>query len=417
MDTINSVDSANGTGSVDSANSVDSEKGASSAEPIIELTNIVKEFKAKSASHAASSSSGAQTRRALDDVSVTVNRGEIYGIIGYSGAGKSTLVRIINALERPTSGSVKVLGNDLNAMSESKLRPIRQQIGMIFQQFNLFSSKTVADNIRYPLILDHWRKDYQDARVEELLDFVGLSEHARKYPSQLSGGQKQRVGIARALATNPKILLADEATSALDPTTTGEVLELLKKVNRQLGITIVLITHQMNVVQQIADRVAVMDGGHIIERGSVYEVFAAPLENVTRHFIDTALESVPKRQYVDLLHMGHPGRLLTVLSRESEARRVDESGVEHVIPASGQHYSELLATHDIHTDLLFGGLTEVGGKQLGAITVEFTGSAEKLHEFFRELSLDADIIDFGTSAQPIDYDVAVSHVVPRGELQ
>jgi D-methionine transport system ATP-binding protein len=375
---------------------------------IIELTDIVKEFKTPQG----------QVHRALEGINLNVNSGEIYGIIGYSGAGKSTLVRIINALERPTSGQVHVLGDDLNTLSESKLRPIRQQVGMIFQQFNLFSSKTVADNVRYPLALDHWRKDYQNARVKELLEFVGLSEHAHKYPSQLSGGQKQRVGIARALATNPKILLADEATSALDPTTTKEVLDLLQKVNKQLGITIVLITHQMNVVQQIADRVAVMDKGHIVERGTVYEVFAAPLERITHQFIDSAIESVPKEQYVDLLHMGHPGRLLTILSRESDAHRIDEAGVEHIVPASGQHYSELLAARsDIHTNLLFGGLTEVGGKQLGAITVEFTGKPSKLSEVFRVLSLDADVIDFGTGENPVDYEYAVSHVVARGELQ
>ena len=179
------------------------------SDPIITFDHVVKEFKTRGR--------GANIARAVDDVSLTIDRGDIFGIIGYSGAGKSTLVRLINALERPTSGTVTVLGTDITSLSETKLRPIRQKIGMIFQQFNLFSTKTVAQNIAYPLQLDHWRKDYQDRRVNELLEFVGLSEHANKYPSQLSGGQKQRVGIARALATNPEILLADEATSALDP--------------------------------------------------------------------------------------------------------------------------------------------------------------------------------------------------------
>lgn len=178
------------------------------SDPIITFDHVVKEFKTRGR--------GANIARAVDDVSLTIDRGDIFGIIGYSGAGKSTLVRLINALERPTSGAVTVLGTDITSLSETKLRPIRQKIGMIFQQFNLFSTKTVAQNIAYPLQLDHWRKDYQDRRVNELLEFVGLSEHANKYPSQLSGGQKQRVGIARALATNPEILLADEATSALD---------------------------------------------------------------------------------------------------------------------------------------------------------------------------------------------------------
>ena len=228
------------------------------SDPIITFDHVVKEFKTRGR--------GANIARAVDDVSLTIDRGDIFGIIGYSGAGKSTLVRLINALERPTSGAVTVLGTDITSLSETKLRPIRQKIGMIFQQFNLFSTKTVAQNIAYPLQLDHWRKDYQDRRVNELLEFVGLSEHANKYPSQLSGGQKQRVGIARALATNPEILLADEATSALDPETTTEVLALLKRVNEEFGITIVLITHQMNVVQQIAGRVAVMSAGRVVRR-------------------------------------------------------------------------------------------------------------------------------------------------------
>ena len=232
------------------------------SDPIITFDHVVKEFKTRGR--------GANIARAVDDVSLTIDRGDIFGIIGYSGAGKSTLVRLINALERPTSGAVTVLGTDITSLSETKLRPIRQKIGMIFQQFNLFSTKTVAQNIAYPLQLDHWRKDYQDRRVNELLEFVGLSEHANKYPSQLSGGgQQQRVGIARALATNPEILLADEATSALDPETTTEVLALLKRVNEEFGITIVLITHQMNVVQQIAGRVAVMSAGRAVDSGDV----------------------------------------------------------------------------------------------------------------------------------------------------
>lgn len=240
--------------------------------PIIVFDHVVKEFKQRGGN--AASGRGATVARAVDDVSLTINEGDIFGIIGYSGAGKSTLVRLINALEKPTSGTVTVLDTEVSALSEAKLRPIRQKIGMIFQQFNLFSTKTVAQNIAYPLQLDHWRKDYQDRRVSQLLEFVGLSEHANKYPSQLSGGQKQRVGIARALATNPKILLADEATSALDPETTMEVLSLLRRVNEELGVTIVLITHQMNVVQQIANRVAVMSSGKVVERGDVYDVFA-----------------------------------------------------------------------------------------------------------------------------------------------
>ena len=253
--------------------------------PIIVFDHVVKEFKQRGGN--AASGRGATVARAVDDVSLTINEGDIFGIIGYSGAGKSTLVRLINALEKPTSGTVTVLDTEVSALSEAKLRPIRQKIGMIFQQFNLFSTKTVAQNIAYPLQLDHWRKDYQDRRVSQLLEFVGLSEHANKYPSQLSGGQKQRVGIARALATNPKILLADEATSALDPETTMEVLSLLRRVNEELGVTIVLITHQMNVVQQIANRVAVMSSGKVVERGDVYDVFDHPAHPYTAGLLKT----------------------------------------------------------------------------------------------------------------------------------
>ena len=193
---------------------------------------------------------------------------------------------------------------------------------MIFQQFNLFSTKTVAQNIAYPLQLDHWRKDYQDKRVAQLLDFVGLSDHANKYPSQLSGGQKQRVGIARALATNPKILLADEATSALDPETTTEVLSLLKRVNEEMGITIVLITHQMNVVQQIANRVAVMSSGKVVESGSVYDVFAAPRQPVTKRFISTAISGIPEESRINTMHEENPGHIVTVLIRQHDSKSV-----------------------------------------------------------------------------------------------
>lgn len=231
------------------------------SDPIITFDHVVKEFKTRGR--------GANIARAVDDVSLTIDRGDIFGIIGYSGAGKSTLVRLINALERPTSGTVTVLGTDITSLSETKLRPIRQKIGMIFQQFNLFSTKTVAQNIAYPLQLDHWRKDYQDRRVNELLEFVGLSEHANKYPSQLSGGQKQRVGIARALAPNPKVILADEPTSALDPQTTRNVLECLESINTRFGVTIVIVTHEMRVVRTLCHRAAVMDQGRVVEIADV----------------------------------------------------------------------------------------------------------------------------------------------------
>lgn len=366
------------------------------SQPIITFDHVVKEFRQKGAK---------QAFRAVDDVNLTINRGDVFGVIGYSGAGKSTLVRLINALERPTSGTVTVLGTDVTKLSESKLRPIRQKIGMIFQQFNLFSTKTVAQNVAYPLQLDHWRKDYQDRRVTELLEFVGLADQAGKYPSQLSGGQKQRVGIARALATNPEILLADEATSALDPDTTNEVLALLKRVNEEFGITIVVITHQMNVVQRIANRVAVMSNGRIVESGDVYDVFAAPREPVTKRFIATAVDGVPEPDRVAQLHRDWPGRIVTVLIRQK-----DVAAGEHgdAVNASGQNISQLIAEHGVPSSLLYGGIDTVGGVAIGAITYEFSGDEARLRAFLDALGRDSDLIDFGTAARPVDYDAALA---------
>lgn len=314
------------------------------SDPIITFDHVVKEFKTRGR--------GANIARAVDDVSLTIDRGDIFGIIGYSGAGKSTLVRLINALERPTSGTVTVLGTDITSLSETKLRPIRQKIGMIFQQFNLFSTKTVAQNIAYPLQLDHWRKDYQDRRVNELLEFVGLSEHANKYPSQLSGGQKQRVGIARALSTNPKILLCDEATSALDPQTTASVLQLLAEINRELKLTIVLITHEMDVIRRVCDRVAVMDAGQIVEQGSVADVFLHPQHPTTKRFVQEDEQVDEGEQRDDFAHV--PGRIVR-LTFQGEATYAPLLGT--VARETGVDYSILAGRIDRIKDVPYGQLT------------------------------------------------------------
>lgn len=245
---------------------------------------------------------------ALRNINLTVNKGEIYGIIGHSGAGKSTLLRCINLLEQPSGGSVKVAGVELTALGSVQLQKERRRIGMIFQHFNLLTSATVRDNIAFPLKLAReprakWRK-----RVDELLKLVGLEQHADKYPSQLSGGQKQRVGIARALANNPDVLLCDEATSALDPQTTNAILSLLLDINDKLGITIVLITHEMNVIRSICDRVAVIDGGQIVEEGQVLDVFLKPQHPVTQDFVDQVSDAVDPRA----LQQGRNSRLLRV---------------------------------------------------------------------------------------------------------
>ena len=222
---------------------------------------------------------------ALKDINLTINEGEIFGIIGLSGAGKSTLVRCINMLEKPTSGKVMVDGQEMTALGEEQLRKARQNIGMIFQHFNLLSSRTVFGNIAFPLEIQGMDKAAIQKKVEPLLDLVGLKDRADHYPSQLSGGQKQRVGIARALARDPKGLLCDEATSALDPQTTESILNLLRDINKRLHITIVMITHQMNVVKEICDRVAVIENGEIIEQGSMVDIFTNPQKATTKEFV------------------------------------------------------------------------------------------------------------------------------------
>src|SRR5690554_3213511 len=228
---------------------------------------------------------------ALHSTDLIIEAGQVYGIIGHSGAGKSTLLRLINRLEEPSRGSIFVNGEDVTALDANGLRRFRQRVGMIFQHFNLLSSATVADNVALPLRLagELSRKQVSE-RVTALLARVGLSEHANKYPAQLSGGQKQRVGIARALATGPDILLCDEATSALDPQTTAQVLQLLAEINRELGLTIVLITHEMDVIRRVCDRVGVMDGGVIVELGDVADVFLHPQHETTRRFVQESDE-------------------------------------------------------------------------------------------------------------------------------
>ena len=236
-----------------------------SSDSIIQIQSLEKTFQSKSG-----------TVQALKDINLEIRRGEIFGIIGMSGAGKSTLVRCINLLERPTAGRVLFDGMDMTQLGGAQLRRVRQSMGMIFQQFNLLMQRTAESNIRFPLEITGVSKRKAKARAEELLELVGLSDKADAYPSQLSGGQKQRVAIARALAPSPKVLLCDEATSALDPTTTASILALLKDINRRLGITIVVITHQMSVIEEICNRVAIIDSSRIAEIGVVEDIFFHP---------------------------------------------------------------------------------------------------------------------------------------------
>lgn len=227
---------------------------------------------------------------AVDNINLTINKGEIYGIIGYSGAGKSTLIRLLNMLERPTEGTIEVAGKSLSQLSNKELRLARREISMIFQHFNLLWSRTVRKNIAFPLEIAGVPIEERKERVEELMKLVGLEGRGESYPSQLSGGQKQRVGIARALANNPSVLLCDEATSALDPKTTDSILELLVNINKKLGLTIVLITHEMHVIRKICNRVAVMESGKIVEEGPVLDVFRQPTQEMTKEFVKQVTE-------------------------------------------------------------------------------------------------------------------------------
>ncbi len=325
--------------------------------------------------------------RAVDGVTLDIERGDVFGVIGYSGAGKSTLVRLINALETPTSGQVVVDGTELTGLRERGLRPARAGIGFIFQQFNLLRSRTVAANIAYPLRVARWPRAKRQARVAELLEFVGLSDKAKQYPDQLSGGQKQRVGIARALATSPALLLADEATSALDPETTKDVLDLLRRINRELGITIVVITHEMSVVSYLCNRVAVMEHGKVVEHGDVYEVFARPEAEVTRRFIGAALHDRPRPDVVARLRERHPGRLVTVAVREVPG----EPGVQ---------ITERLAAHGVAGSVVFGGITEVGSRPLGSLTFALTGPEAAVDALLADLRAHTEVVDHTAEEVP-----------------
>lgn len=315
--------------------------------PIIQFTNVTKTFASPSGPVAA-----------VDGVDLSIEQGEIFGIIGYSGAGKSTLVRLINGLERISSGQVIVDGVDISSIPESKLRAVRSGIGMVFQQFNLFRSRTVAGNVAFPLRVAGWPKDKRDARVAQLLHFVGLLERAHSYPDQLSGGQKQRVGIARALATNPRILLADESTSSLDPETTQDVLALLRKVNQEFGVTIVVITHEMDVVRSIAHRVAVLDQGRIVEQGSVFDVFSDPQTATSRKFVSSVLHDQPNEGDLERLRGKHGGRIVT-------AQVTDGSRLGAVLSDAGKY--------NVRFEIIFGGISSLQQKSFGSLTLELTG--------------------------------------------
>ncbi|MCP3748217.1 methionine ABC transporter ATP-binding protein [Pseudomonas sp. SBB6] len=308
---------------------------------------------------------------ALHPTNLSVEDGQVFGLIGHSGAGKSTLLRLINRLEAPSGGKIIVDGEDVTAFNANDLRGFRQQVGMIFQHFNLLASKTVADNVALPLTLagELSRKEI-DARVNELLARVGLSDHAKKYPAQLSGGQKQRVGIARALATKPKILLCDEATSALDPQTTASVLQLLAEINRELKLTIVLITHEMDVIRRVCDRVAVMDAGQIVEQGPVADVFLHPQHPTTKRFVQEDEQIDESEQRDDFAHV--PGRIVR-LTFQGDSTYAPLLGT--VARETGVDYSILAGRIDRIKDSPYGQLTlAVTGGDMEAAFARFTAA-------------------------------------------
>ncbi|MGG3846273.1 ATP-binding cassette domain-containing protein [Aeribacillus sp. FSL K6-2833] len=316
--------------------------------------------------------SGGKKVEAVKDVSLHIKKGDIFGIIGFSGAGKSTLLRLVNLLERPTKGNIIVDNYDLNSISSKDLRQLRRKIGMIFQTFNLFNSRTVYGNIAYPLRLEKKSKEEIHQRVTELLQFVGLEDQADKFPEQLSGGQKQRVGIARALATSPDILLCDEATSALDPETTNEILNLLKKVNEEFNITILLITHEMNVIRKICNRVAVMENGRIIEEGEVFNIFSNPQEKTTKNFISSVVNEKLSSSLLEKLRKDHERKLYRIVFSGDTA--------------SQPILSTLTAKHNIHFNIIYGSINELQNQLFGNLIVEFIGADSQIEEVLKELT-------------------------------
>lgn len=300
--------------------------------------------------------------QALDAVTLQVDKGDIFGIVGYSGAGKSTLLRLINRLEQPDGGEVVINGESLGGISAQRLRAVKKEIGMIFQNFNLLNSRTVFHNVALPLILLGRDKATIAARVTELLAFVGLSDKAHSYPNELSGGQKQRVGIARALATNPSVLLCDEATSALDPHTTRQILLLLREINQRYGITIVLITHEMSVIQTLCHKVAVMQQGRVVEQGSVLDLFARPQHPVSASFVQSVLHDRLPQQVLDYLQQ----------TPQKPALRLEFAGASAQQPV----INRIIRDHAIEVNILFASMADVQQTLLGFMIVQIDGDAQ-----------------------------------------
>ncbi|MEF9952249.1 MAG: methionine ABC transporter ATP-binding protein [Clostridium sp.] len=340
---------------------------------MIEIKNLSKVY-----------TSGGQAIEALKDINLHVEKGDIYGIIGLSGAGKSSLVRCINLLEEPTSGEILInslLDNqiiDITKISKSDLRRARKKIGMIFQHFNLLMNSTVYENIAFPLKLSKKSKGEIDKKVCELLDVVGLTDKKDMYPSMLSGGQKQRVGIARALANNPEIILCDEATSALDPTTTESILSLIKDINAKYNITVVVITHEMDVVKKLCNKVAVLDKGIVVEKGNVIDVFSDPQTKTSKDFLKDMIVEAPVE-------------LITSLKSDEKLLRLFFKGNEANEPV----VSRLSRTYDLDISIISANLETIQGMQLGNIIIKVTGDEEKIAksiQYLNDINLKVEVI-------------------------
>ncbi|MFD1361491.1 methionine ABC transporter ATP-binding protein [Lentibacillus salinarum] len=320
---------------------------------------------------------------AVDDLTLDIREGDIFGVIGYSGAGKSTFVRLLNRLEEPSDGKVVIDNQEITALNADDLRVTRQEIGMIFQHFNLLWSRTVKDNIAFPLEIAGVPKRERESRVQELIDLVGLDGREQAYPSQLSGGQKQRVGIARALANKPKVLLCDEATSALDPETTNAILDLLVGINKRLGLTIIIITHEMHVIRKICKQVAVMEAGKIVEQGDVLDVFLRPKQQVTKKFVEQVMGTDDEDDGVDdLAHTYDRGKIIRL-------HFVGETANQALI-------SQVAKTFNIDINILQGKITRMQHGAYGTLFVQMDGAPDEMDRALRyitdETSVEVEVV-------------------------
>ncbi|MRX72015.1 ATP-binding cassette domain-containing protein [Bacillus lacus] len=338
---------------------------------MIKLSDVIKVYKAKSGNVTA-----------VENVNLDIEKGEIFGIIGYSGAGKSSLIRLLNGLEKPSSGSIEIAGRKMHSIKGKELREARHEISMIFQHFNLLWSRTVRENIAFPLEIAGVSREERAKRVDELIKLVGLDGRENAYPSQLSGGQKQRVGIARALANNPKVLLCDEATSALDPQTTDSILELLVDINERLGLTIVLITHEMHVIRKICHRVAVMEAGRIVEKGEVLTVFKKPQQQITKRFVQQVTEPEETKETIEhLLQQYKSGEIVKLTF-------VGDSAEQPLITG-------LIRMFSVDVNILQGKISQTQSGAYGTLFIHIDGDDQEVSkaiEFLNSQQVEVEVI-------------------------